>query len=277
MALARRTAFLILVLCGVLLSAPSAVRAQSAYGPGGLFLIPSALTPPAGSVGLGSMAGVQDMWAVPVPHEHLIVSSNVAYSATDRLQIGMTNIVMRDVTHAPSWGPFAKLRLNDETRKGPALAISAVWIPNNHWRTEVVSLSASKSFSLTETVNGHVHVGAMHASWLTGMNTKWHPYNPRDPEATPTAAQARYFDPSRPIVRQAPFAGIDIGIGSYVKVTAEARYRLITDHPDSLPGFVGIVFTPHPLAVLGFAMGSDGLGENPEFKIGVGYNISTIE
>ena len=191
MALARRTAHLFLLLCGVLLCTPRTSHAQSAYGPGGLFLIPSGLTPPAGSLGLAAMAGVQDMWAVPVPHEHLIVSTNVAYSATDRLQIGMTNIVMRDVTHAPSCGPFAKLRLNDETRRGPALAISAVWIPVNHWRTEVVSLSASTSFSLTDTVSGHVHVGAMHASWMNGMNTKWHPYNPRDPEATPTAAQAK--------------------------------------------------------------------------------------
>jgi hypothetical protein len=272
MAFKRRAVLLTILLC-----VPGIVRAQSAYGPGGLFLIPSGLTPPAGSIGFGAMAGYQDMWAAPVPHEHLLVSTNVAYSASDRLQVGMTNIVMRDVTHSPSWGPFAKLRLAEETRRGPALAISGVWIHAGHWRTEAVFLSATKSFSLTDRIAGHVHAGAMHATWMNGINTNWHPYNPRDPEAVPTAAQARYFDPSRAIIRQAPFAGIDIGFGEYVKVTAEARYRIITDHPDSIPGFVGIVFAPHPLARLGFAMGSDGLGGDPEFKIGVGYNISTLE
>lgn len=272
MTLIRRAYLLAALLC-----APGTLLAQSAYGPGGLFLIPSALTPEAGAVGLGSMAGYQDMWALPGPHRHLLVSTNVAYSTSDRLQVGMTNIVMRDVTHSPSWGPFAKLRLADETKRGPALAISGVWIPNGHWRTEAVSLSATKSFSLAESIAGHVHVGATHARWLNGMNTNWHPYDPRDPEAVLTSDQGRYFDPDRVIVRQAPFAGIDIGFGKYVKVTAEARYRVITDHPDSLPGFVGIVFAPHPLARLGFAMGSDGLGADPEFKIGVGYNISTIE
>jgi len=267
----RRTLLAIVFLC-----LPGMLRAQSAYGPGGLFLIPSALTPPAGSVGIGSMAGFQDMWAAPSPHEHLLVSSNVAYSTSDRLQVGMTNIVMRDVTHSPSWGPFAKLRLNDETKRGPALAISAVWIPIGHWRTEAVSLSASKSFTLTATAKGHVHVGAMHARWLNGISTRWHPYAPRD-GAEPTAIQLQYFDPKRRVVKQAPFAGIDLALGSYVTITAEARYRMITDHPDSLPGFVGIVFAPHPLARIGFAMGSDGLGADPEFKIGVGYNISTLE
>lgn len=79
------------------------------------------------------MAGFQDMWAKPVPHEHLLVSTNVAYSASDRLQVGITNIVMRDVTHSPSWGPFAKLRLAEETRRGPGLAISGVWIHAGHW------------------------------------------------------------------------------------------------------------------------------------------------
>jgi hypothetical protein len=268
----RRVVFLALFLCSPLL-----LHAQSAYGPGGLFLIPSALTPKAGTVEFGAMAGYQDMWAVPVPHEHLVVSSTVAYAASDRLQVGMTNVVMRDVTHAPSWGPFAKLRLSEETRRGPAVAISGVWIPNNHWRTEAVSLTATKSFSLTESVAGHVHAGAMHATWLNGVNTKWHPYKPRDPEVPPTYYQAQLFDASRPIVRQAPFVGIDLALGSYVKITAEGRYRMIADHPDSLPGFVGIVFTPHRLARIGFAMGSDGLGESAEFKIGVGYNISTVE
>ncbi len=201
----------------------------------------------------------------------------MAYAASYRLQVGMTNIVMRDVTHAPSWGPFAKLRLSEETRRGPALAISGVYIPNNHWRTEAVSLTATKSFSLTESVDGHIHAGAMHATWLNGLNTKWHPYKPRDPEVASTPAQVAYFDPSRPIVRQAPFAGIDVALGPYVKFTAEGRYRMIADHPDALPGFVAIVFTPHRLARIGFAMGSDGLGESAEFKIGVGYNISTVE
>ncbi len=56
MTAARRAAILPLLLCLPLLA-----RAQSAYGPGGPFLIPSALTPEAGSVEFGAMAGYQDM------------------------------------------------------------------------------------------------------------------------------------------------------------------------------------------------------------------------
>ena len=108
---------------------------------------------------------------------------------------------------------------------------------------------------------------------MNGINTNWHPYNPRDPEAVPTAAQARYFDPSRAIIRQAPFAGIDIGFGEYVKVTAEARYRIITDHPDSL----GSCLLHIPWRGLDSLWARTGWGGDPEFKIGVGYNISTLE
>jgi len=246
--------------------------AQSAYGPGGLFMIPSAYTSPEGQANLGMMGSKEGMWAPHGPHEHLWLSTAVAYGATDRLQVGFTQIAFRDANAKPTWGAFAKYQLRPESGNRPAIAVSGVWLPVWHWRTEAVSLSASKTIRLSDTASAHIHVGALHTRWFQGIKTDHHPYAP-----TEGHPDSPFYDKSRPIVRQVPFVGVDVGVGKWVKLTAEGRTRLISDHPDAIPAKVGIIFTLPGNGRLGFAWGSSGLDSENSLTIGVGYNISTVD
>lgn len=252
--------------------AGSLVRAQSAYGPGGLFMIPSAYTSSEGQSNLGMMGGKEGMWGPHGAHDHLWLSTAVAYGASDRLQVGFTQIALQNTAAKPTWGAFAKYQLRPEEGNRPAIAVSGVWLPVWHWRTEAVALSASKSFELTDSVRGHIHAGALHARFFNGIKTDHHPYAPEAGHPV-----SPLFDPSRPIVRQVPFVGVDVAVGKWVKLTAEGRTRLIADHPDAIPAKVGIIFTLPGNGRLGFAWGSDGLDSENALTIGVGYNISTVD
>ena len=173
---------------------------------------------------------------------------------------------------------FGKYILHRERGNLPAIAVSAVWLPVWHWRTESVSLGASKGIRLSDDVLVHVHAGAMRASWINGISTGYHPYSPQVIESGRVDAKYAYlYDPHRVVKKQALYGGIDVGLGKYVKLTAEGRGRLIADHPDALPGLVGIVFAPHRFIRVGFAYGTDGGGDGNHLKIGVGYNISTVD
>jgi hypothetical protein len=252
--------------------------AQSAYGPGGLFLVPSAYASDAGAVELGMMGAQRGMWAPGHPHDHsLVLSTAVGYGVSDRAQVGFTNIVMRDITHRPTWGAFGKYVLAAERGDAPAVAVSAVWLPVWHWRTETVALSASKTLRLSNDVVAHVHAGALHARWLNGVKTDRHPYAPRStPDGYPAPADPLY-DAARPVTRQAPFAAVDIALTRHVRLTAEGRTRTIADDSDAIPGMVGVVFVLPKAGRIGFAWGTDGLDDKNTLTIGVGYNISTVE
>ncbi|MDA1191452.1 MAG: hypothetical protein O3A46_07175 [Candidatus Poribacteria bacterium] len=272
--------WLVLLTVAFGLIGPTSAFGQSAYGPGGLFLIPSAYNAPKDTVSFGSMFGYQHMWAKPAPHRHYLFQNAVGYAVSDDLTIGFTQIVMRKVTHRPSWGVHGKYTLLQEEGNHPAIAISAVWIPVWHWHTESVALTVSKGFDLTDDLRLQLHAGAMHAWWMNGIKTDKHPYDPSlasNPHLVDYTLIENLHDPARPISRQKPFGGVDLQVGKYVKLTAEARARMISDHPDAIPGMVGIVFTPHKYARVGFAYGTDGLGDEQELKIGIGYNISTVE
>lgn len=245
---------------------------QSAYGPGGLFMIPSAYTSPEGQANLGMMGGREGMWAPHGPHEHFWLSTALAYGATDRLQVGFTHILIQDADAKPTWGVFGKYQLRPEKGNRPAIALSGVWLPVWHWRTEAVALSASKSFRFSDSVTAHLHAGALHARFFNGIKTDLHPYAPLAGHSP-----SSLYDPSRPIVRQVPFGGVDISLGKWVKITAEGRMRIIADHPEAIPAKVGVLFTLPGNGRLGFAWGSNGLDSESSLTIGVGYNISTVD
>lgn len=256
-------------------------QAQSAYGPGGLFMIPSATVSAKGAVGLGMMGGIQDMWVAAKggkyvrahDHGHFWLSNAVAYGLSEKTEIGVTNILLRNDNARPTWGGFAKYQLRPESGKMPALAVSGVWLPVWHWRTETVSFGGTKTVSIGGRTLGHVHLGAMHARWLNGVKTDRNPLAP----TTPDAPVSPDYDPKRPVVRQVPFAGVDIDLGNIAKLTLEGRGRTIADHPDALPGMAGIIFKLPYGSRLGFAYGTDGLSDTNSLTIGVGYNISTVD
>ncbi|MBM3214707.1 hypothetical protein FJZ36_07315 [Candidatus Poribacteria bacterium] len=262
----------------VLAYSTQALRAQSAYGPGGLFMIPSAYTLGEGKVALGMMGGKEGMWAPHGEHDHLWLATAVGLGASPRLDVGFGQIALQDVNTSPTWGAFGKYLLAEERGIAPAMALSGVYMPVWHWKTQMLALSASKTIRFSDSMVAHVHAGAMRAWLFNGLSTSAHPYRPDGwKPGDPIPADHAAFDPKRSVVRQVPFAGADIALGSYVKLTLEGRPRLIVDHPDAIPAKAGIIFALPKGGRLGFAWGSDGLDSEQSLTIGVGYNISAVD
>src|SRR4051794_16908449 len=107
------------LLLAVLLAAPAG--AQSLYGPGGLFLHPSAALPQKGKLTPGFLILPQHN---PDAHEDRTwFSGSLDYGLTDRLEIGATYLKISDWGRSASAGGFVKYGLLTETERRPAVAI----------------------------------------------------------------------------------------------------------------------------------------------------------
>src|SRR5438552_1258896 len=115
----RRVA--ITLLCAGLLECPVAsARAQSLYGPGGLFLHPTADVPPKGQLTAGALVLTQRI--PPTPGFHQIPtwgSVSLDYGLTRDVEIGVTSLAITDF--APSYGGSFKYRFLHESRSRPAM------------------------------------------------------------------------------------------------------------------------------------------------------------
>lgn len=110
-----------LMLGAALLCLCASARAQTVYGPGGLFVHPSAFTPRQGQVGLNASwltqdGGVRQEWT-PV---------SVTYAVTDQAQIGVLHINRAYAGNGHSTrGLFGKYQIVPDSPNRPAVAIAA--------------------------------------------------------------------------------------------------------------------------------------------------------
>src|SRR6187402_1604257 len=97
----RRAA--IMLFCLALLGfAVASAQAQSLYGPGGLFLHPTADIPPKGQATLGAIVLPQKIPPTDGLHTHPTWGTiSLDYGLTEDIEIGATNLMITDFS--PSW------------------------------------------------------------------------------------------------------------------------------------------------------------------------------
>jgi hypothetical protein len=161
------------VLLAAGLSAPA--RAQSLYGPGGLFLHPTASFPPKGRITPGFLFLPQHD---PVANDTRIwLSGSLDYGVTDDLEIGGTFLKVTGWDRDPSFGGFVKYRLMKENLFRPALAVGFEQLGFGDVNTRSGFLALRKEFSIGKRHLIVAHLGVQYIDEMDGLSHhQWEPY-----------------------------------------------------------------------------------------------------
>ncbi len=228
----------------------TAGAAQTTYGPGGLFIHPTAYLPRKSAIGLNSSYFRQT--EARTRHGEWFPQS-LTYSVTDRLQVGGLYLHRSiDDQDEDGLGAFAKAQLLAEGPDRPAVALAGSYVGGD-FRYSSVALVASRRFRAGGRDTFIGHVGAQYAS------------RPR-------------FDPSRPPDFEGPelgdsglFVGGELPLGRAISLVAEAgtRFKFET-HAESA---IGLMWTGPGSLRVGIGVVNVGPSRDHGFFIGAGYGF----
>jgi hypothetical protein len=229
------------VLLTLLLAAPSS--AQSLYGPGGLFLHPTASVPPRGQFTPSVLvlpqhnpvAGATRVW----------VSGAVDYGLLDDLEIGVVALKVTNWDRDPSFGGFAKYRFLRETAARPALAAGFTGLTGGDVNTRIGFLAAQKRFNPTGRFPVTGHLGVQYADVVDGV-------------------PKRQFQ---------PFAGVELGLTSRLSFIAEGRPRMRGEF--GTPLALTLAYQVTPAWRLAVTWANNGLSDRPMFGFGAGFSLGS--
>lgn len=171
-------------------------RAQSLYGPGGLFLHPAAVLPPEGQLTVGGLILTQRIPSTPGLHETPTWGSvSLDYGVTRDVEAGITSLAITDFE--PSYGGFAKYRFLHETPSRPAAAVgfSILGFGDNNTRTGFLALRKQLNSGASHPIIGHL--GVQYIDILAGI----------------------------PYKQWLPHVGVELGLTQRLTLIAEARPR----------------------------------------------------
>jgi hypothetical protein len=234
----RGRALLVLL---ALLSPQVPSHAQTVYGPGGLFIHPSALTPPKGSVGLNvsfytetKTGGGHEEW-LPV---------SLAYAASDRAQVGALFIDRRaGGSHRESGGIFAKYQLVPDGPRHPALALTGSYLGGD-----------VKQWSLSG-VASHRFTSGSRTSLIGHAGLQW----------------VRRTDDIQPEGDLAAFVGAEIPLTTRLSLLGEYGTKL-SFNPEPASS-IGLQWSSPGGISVGIAYLNTGRSSDNRFFVGVGYPI----
>lgn len=233
-------------LWGLWLAAPLlllGLRAQSQtlYGPGGLFVHPTAFTPRRGVFQFNLSYFTQKAES-ETQGEYLPFS--LAYSPTDRLQIGAIYLHRRfGTTENESGGAFAKVQLLADGAAHPAVALVGS-ILGGDFRQGSLAAVASHDFRR----GGH-HLVTLHVGLQL---TRWQDSDSLSPSASLSA-----------------FTGLVIPLKYGFSLLGEVGSRFAFDRKET-SGF-GIQYTARGGYTLGVGFVNTGRGDDNRFFVGVGF------
>jgi hypothetical protein len=212
-------------------------RAQTGYGPGGLFIHPTALTPPKGSALLNASyftlkADDDTSTWIPV---------SVTYSPTDASQIGA--LYVGQPGEKNSWGAFGKYQLMRDTLATPAVSIVGSYLNGDIQQSSVAGV-VSHDFRVLGRSLVMVHAGVQWA---------------RRADIADAQSDVSFFAGG-----QLPLKG-----GWYLVGEAGTKFKF-DRRPATALGFMW----HGPLGtVVGIGWVNEGRSEDNRFFVGVGYRI----
>jgi hypothetical protein len=229
-----------LLLAG-LLCAPA--KAQSLYGPGGLFLFPTASFPPKGRITPGFLllpqhdpdANVTRVW----------LSASLDYGLTDDIEIGGTFLKVTGWDRDPSFGGFVKYRLLKENAVRPAFAIGFNQLGFGDVNTRTGFLAARKEFSIGKRHLIVAHLGVQYIDEMDGFSHhEWEPY-----------------------------AGVEVGLTNRLTFIAEGRPRGNQEH--GTPLALTLNYKVSKNWHLAATWANNGRSDQPRFGFGAGLSLGS--
>jgi hypothetical protein len=216
-------------------------RAQTAYGPGGLFVQPTAFLPPEHALNLNVSTFTQRIDGRPSSQW---IPASLAYSFTNRLEAGPL-FVHRSFNGGEflSGGAFAKYSLAPDRPNRPAIALAGSFLTGDV-RLASVGLVASHAFR-----SGDRTVFSLHAGGLWG----------------------RRDDITRPGDSLSAFVGADLPLGREFSIIAEYGSRFSFDYKER--SAYGVVWRPKRGPQIGVGFVNTGRSSENGFFVGVGYPL----
>jgi hypothetical protein len=221
----------------------SPAAAQSLYGPGGLFLHPTASLPPRGQWSPSFLFLPQHN---PANNDTRIwLSSSLDYGVTDELEIGATFLKVTGWDRDPSFGGFVKYRLLEETATRPALAIGFTGLGGGDVNAQIGFLALRKQFGAAGKHPITAHLGVQYAGEVDGISR--HEFQ--------------------------PYAGLELGITSRLSFIAEGRPRMNREF--GTPIGLTLAYQVSDRWKLAVTWANNGLSDTPKFGFGAGFSLGS--
>jgi len=234
----------VLVALALLAAGLGRAGAQSLYGPGGLFLLPTASVPEKGQLTPGVLLLPQHS---PVDGKtRTWESASLDYGATRDLEIGAAGLKIAG-RGAASAGGFAKYRFLRETSARPAMAVGFSILGFGSANTQIGFLAFRKQL-VGGKGNPHpvtAHLGVQYAGFLDGIR--------RD--------------------EFQPYGGMEIGLLPRLEFVGEARRGGRGDF--ATPFALTLVYRYGAAGRLALTWANNGRSSSPRFGIGAGISIGS--
>ena len=215
---------------------------QTFYGPGGLFVHPSAFTPKAGEVGLHVSWGRQRLGANDAEYQ----PTSIAGGVTDRFALGAMTIYHREdglKTHVHG-GVFGKYQFLRPGGNRPALAIAGGYRHQDHLETNLAGVLSH-------------HFRRDGRAVLTGHAGIKYGRTPHGEEGA------------------AGFLGMEVPVADRVKLVGEISSRFSFE-PSAASG-VGVMWAAGSGVSVGVGWVNTGRSDDNRFFIGVGYPLGGLK
>lgn len=218
-------------------------RAQSLYGPGGLFLHPSASVPPWGQATPSvlvlpqhnSVANSTRTW----------ISGSVNYGLLPDVEITGTYLKVAGWGRSASLGGSAKWRIQREGLIQPAIAVGGTYLGGGGVDTRTLFVAAQKGFGAGGLGRLKLHLGLQYADLLDGDDR--------------SGLQ--------------PFAGVELGLASRLTFIAEARPR--GKNELGTPLALTLSYRAAENWNLALTWANNGMSDEPMFGFGAGFSLGT--
>lgn len=229
------------VLAAVGATVAKPASAQSLYGPGGLFLHPTADVPAKGKLTPAFLV---------LPQHNPVEDSDrtwetftLDYGLSDRLEVGLTGITVAGWNKDPSVGGFFKYQFMQETQNRPAAAIGFTGLIAGELNTRAGFLAFRKQVGNISKHPIVAHMGVQYVDVEDGL--------PRD--------------------EFRPYAGLEFGISSRLSFIAEARPR--GDREFGTPLALTLAYKVSDNWRLALSWANNGQSDRPMFGFGAGFSL----
>jgi len=232
--------FLLLAFCALALPLPAS--AQSLYGPGGLFLHPTASLPEPGKLTPAILVLPQHDRASN--DTRTWISGSLDYGLSRNLEIGATVVKVSAWDRNPSAGGYFKYRLLEETPNRPAAAFGLTQLGGGDVNTRVGFFALRKELG-GERFPVTAHLGVLYSDEVDGIDHhRWEPY-----------------------------AGVEVGLAPKWTLALEGRAR--TEAYNGTPLAVTAIYHPSRDWKLALTWANSGRSNNPYFGFGAGISLGS--
>jgi hypothetical protein len=216
-------------------------RAQTVYGPGGLFVHPSAFVPARRGLGLNvsyfsqTSPGRRTEW-VPI---------SLTVPVASRAQVGALHVQRRTTAgYRDSNGVFAKYQITPDRTSAPAFAVAASYLNG-----DVDQSSVSGVFSHNFVLRGERTVAAVH------LGVQW----------------VRRADIADPQEDTGVFVGVEVPLGNGWRLVGETGEKLRFNREAA--SAYGVMWSGPSGVSVGVGYVNAGRGDDNRFFVGVGYTL----